>query len=172
MGFRPRALRARVGAPLLDSGDWGFSAFPVNGERQEVTWSGPCRQVSCLMFTFVRLDHVPEVSDLPQGFCTLKTSQSHVWGEVRLFELGILRTRNFEDNFSAKIEVSGWTKTNMAAASHHPRVLSPRYWQTGNVKLLTANRSLSFAVDDQTSILRSLLESLNNYYDDSYETIT
>ena len=23
-------------------------------------------------FTFVRLDHVPEVSDLPQGFCTLK----------------------------------------------------------------------------------------------------
>ena len=53
---------------------------------------------------------------------------------------------NFEDNFSAKIKVSGWTKTNMAAASHHPRILSPKYWQAGNVKPLTANRSLSFVV--------------------------
>ena len=53
---------------------------------------------------------------------------------------------NFEDNFSAKIKVSGWTKTNMAAASHHPRILSPKYWQAGNVKRLTANRSLLFAV--------------------------
>ena len=34
----------------------------------------------------------------------------------------------------------------MAAASHHPRILSPKYWQTGNVKPLTANGSLSFAV--------------------------
>ena len=38
-------------------------------------------------------------------------------------------------------------KTNMAAASYHPRIVSPKYGQTGNVKPLTANRrSLSFAV--------------------------
>ena len=36
--------------------------------------------------------------------------------------------------------------TNVAAASYHPRILSPKYGQTGNVKPLTANRSLSFAV--------------------------
>ena len=32
---------------------------------------------------------------------------------------------NFEDTFSAKIEVSGWMKTNMTAASYHSRILSP-----------------------------------------------
>ena len=53
---------------------------------------------------------------------------------------------NFEDNFSARIEVSGWMKTNMAAASYHSRILSSKYGQTGNVKPLTANCSLSFAV--------------------------
>ena len=55
---------------------------------------------------------------------------------------------NFEDNFSAKIGVIGGMKANMAAASYnyHLRVLSPKYGQTGNVKPLTANRSLSFAV--------------------------
>ena len=37
-------------------------------------------------------------------------------------------------------------KTNMAAASYHLRILSPKYGQMGNVKPLTANRSLSFAV--------------------------
>ena len=31
-------------------------------------FSGPCRQFCGLRFTFVRLDHAPEVSDLPQGF--------------------------------------------------------------------------------------------------------
>ena len=36
--------------------------------------------------------------------------------------------------------------TNMAAASYHPRILSSKYGQTGNVKPLTANHSLSFAV--------------------------
>ena len=37
--------------------------------------------------------------------------------------------------------------TNIAAASYHRRILSPKYGQTGNVKPLTANRrSLSFAV--------------------------
>ena len=34
----------------------------------------------------------------------------------------------------------------MAAASYHPRILSPKYGQTGKVKLLTANGSLSFAL--------------------------
>ena len=37
-------------------------------------------------------------------------------------------------------------KTNMAAASYHPRILSPKYWHTGNVKPLIANRSLPFTV--------------------------
>ena len=33
----------------------------------------------------------------------------------------------------------------MATASYHPRILSPKYGQKGNVKSLTANRSLPFA---------------------------
>ena len=37
-------------------------------------------------------------------------------------------------------------KTNMAAASYHPRILSLKYGQTGNVKSLIAKRSLSFVV--------------------------
>ena len=37
-------------------------------------------------------------------------------------------------------------KTNMAAVSYHPWILSPKYGQMSNVKPLTANRSLSFAV--------------------------
>ena len=56
------------------------------------------------------------------------------------------KKRYFQDNFSAKIEVRGWMKTNMAAANYHPRILSPRYRQRCNVKPLTANCSLSFAV--------------------------
>ena len=57
------------------------------------------------------------------------------------------KKRNFEADFSdSKIEESGWMKTNMAAASYHLRILSPKYGQTGNVKPLTTNRSLSFAV--------------------------
>ena len=35
----------------------------------------------------------------------------------------------------------------MAAASYHLRILSPKYGQMCNVKPLTANRSLSFAVN-------------------------
>ena len=34
----------------------------------------------------------------------------------------------------------------MAVASYQRRILSPKYGQTGNVKPLTANRGLSFAV--------------------------
>ena len=37
-------------------------------------------------------------------------------------------------------------KTNMAAASYHPRILIAKYGQTDNVKPLTTNRSLPFAV--------------------------
>ena len=39
--------------------------------------------------------------------------------------------KNFEDNFSVKIVVSGWMETTMEAASYHPRILSPKYGQTG-----------------------------------------
>ena len=64
-------------------------------------------------------------------------------------------------------------KTNMAAASYHPRIVSPKYRQTGNVKPLTANRrSLSFAVkwpnlDLKVSIVmnedfRALKDALEN----------
>ena len=128
--------------------------FGISRERQEVTWPGHCHQVCALRYTFVPLDHAPELSDLQQGFLHFKTSQSHVWEEVRFFWTFLLiyyrilfkRERNFEDNFSAKIEVSGWMNTNMAAASNHPPILSSKYGQTGNVKPLTANHSLSFAV--------------------------
>ena len=41
-------------------------------------------------FTFVRLDHAPEVSDLPQGFLHSKTSQSHVWEEILLLKTLLL----------------------------------------------------------------------------------
>ena len=34
----------------------------------------------------------------------------------------------------------------MAAVSYHPRIVSPKYGQTGNVIPLTANRGLPFAV--------------------------
>ena len=57
------------------------------------------------------------------------------------------KKRNFGANISgSKKEESGWMKTSMAAASYHLRILSPKYGQMGNVKPLTANRSLSFAV--------------------------
>ena len=79
-------------------------------------------------------------------FCNLK----HHNPTFELFCLLIIefdfKKRNCEDNFSAKIEVSGWMKRSMAAASHHPLISSPKYGQTGNVKPLTANHSLPFAV--------------------------
>ena len=37
-------------------------------------------------------------------------------------------------------------EANMAAATYHQQILSPKYGQTGNVKPLTANLSLLFAV--------------------------
>ena len=63
--------------------------------------------------------------------------------------------------------------TNIAAASYHPRILSPKFGQTSNVKPLTANRrSLSFAVkwpnlDLKVSIVmnedfRALKDALEN----------
>ena len=93
-----------------------FSAFPANRKRQEVTWLVSCCQVCSLRFTFIRLDHAPEVSDLPQGFLHSKLSQSHVWEEIRLVRTISLINYwtiffielNFEDDFSAKIEVNEW----------------------------------------------------------------
>ena len=67
----------------------------------------------------------------------------------------ISKKRNFEDNFSAKIEVSEWMNTNMAAASYHPRILSPKYGQTGNIKPLTVNRKPQFVVCSKMTKLRS-----------------
>ena len=64
---------------------------------------------------------------------------------LELFYLVIIEF-SFEDSFWAKTGESGWMKANMAAASYHPRILSPNYGKIGNVKPLTANRSLSFAV--------------------------
>ena len=42
--------------------------------------------------TFVRLDHVPEVSDLPQGFLHPKTSKSEAykWEDIQLFRTLLL----------------------------------------------------------------------------------
>jgi len=50
----------------------------------------------------------------------------------------------------------------MAAASYHPRILIPKYEQTDNVKPLTANSGLQFAVgwpnlDLKVSINQSIL---------------
>ena len=75
-----------------------FLNFP---QTQEVTWPG--------------LDHAPEIyiryiSDLriPQGFLNPKTSQFHVWEEIRLSRTILLidyrilfpKKGNFEDNIS------------------------------------------------------------------------
>ena len=84
--------------------------IPANSERQEVMWSGPWRQVCGLRFTFVRLDHAAEVSDILKGFLNPKTSEFHVCEEIKLFTTLLLilirnsisKKRNFEDNFSAK----------------------------------------------------------------------
>ena len=126
-----------------------FRHFPRTANVNQITWAGPCRQVCGLRVTFVRLVHAPGVSDLTQGFMHPTTSQCHCLRRMRLFRTFLLidyrillsKKRNFEDNISAKIEGSGWMNTNMAAVSYLPRC-----GQTGNVKPLTANRSLSFAV--------------------------
>ena len=124
-----------------------FSAFPANRERQEVTWPGPRRPVCGLNGS----DHDPEVIDLRQGFFLHpKTSQSHVWEDIQLFRtlfcLSInefcIKKRTFEDNFSAKIGVSGGIKQTWQP--QQPTANRP--CKTGNVKPLTANPSLSFAV--------------------------
>ena len=87
-----------------------FREIPANRERQEVMWSGPWRQVCGLRFTFVRLDHAAEVSDILKGFLHPKTLEFHVCEEIQLFTTLLLilisnsisKKRNFEDNFSAK----------------------------------------------------------------------
>ena len=84
-------------------------------------------------------------------FCTLKHHNPSFEKKydliIELFCLSIIefyfKKGNFEDNFSAKIEVSGWMKTNMAASSCHPLILSPKYGQTGNVKPLFVGKTVS-----------------------------
>ena len=114
-----------------------FREIPANRERQEVTWSGPWRQVCRLRFTFVRLDHAAEVRDLRKGFLHPKTSEFHVCEEIKPFcsyWLRILFQKNviLKTMSQLKIEVRGWMKTNTAAASFHPRILSPKYAQMGS----------------------------------------
>ena len=63
-----------------------------------------------------------------------KTSQTYVWEEIWLFRTLLLNNCRilFQKNVilktisQLKIEVSGWMKTNMAAASYHPRNLSSK----------------------------------------------
>ena len=50
-------------------------------------------------------------------------------------------------------------KTNMVAASYHPRIVSPKYGLTGNLRLLTAKRGFQFAA-------RWLNLDLEVYYND------
>ena len=72
------------------------------------------------------------------------------------YRILLIKKRNFEVNFSAKIEVSGGMKTNMAASSYHPWILNPKYGQTGNEKPLTAVCSKM----TKTRILRCLISNL------------
>ena len=68
-------------------------------------------------------------------FCTFKHHNptfEKKYDYLQLFCLLITKfyfkkKRNLEHSFSAKIEVSGWMKTNMAVASYNPRILSPKY---------------------------------------------
>ena len=63
------------------------------------------------------------------------------------------KKRNFEDSFSAKIEVSGWMKTNMAAASYRPANLKPQIWADGLRE--TVNHKQQFVVWSKMTRTRS-----------------
>ena len=99
-------------------------------------WPVPCRQVCCLRVAFLRLDHVLEVIDLPQIFLHSKTPQSKVWEKILLLR-SLLNyfslKRNFEADFSVKIEVNKWMKTCKHGSCKLPPA-NPTYWQMGNLK--------------------------------------
>ena len=73
--------------------------------------------------------------------CTLKHHNStfkKTYDFLELFFLLIIefyfkKKKTQFKNWIKWIEVSGWMKTNMAAARYHPRILSPKYGQTGYV---------------------------------------
>ena len=46
-------------------------------------------------------------------------------------------------------------KTNVAAASYHPQILSPKYGQMDNVERITANRKLQLVVCNKMTKPRS-----------------
>ena len=48
-------------------------------------------------------------------------------------------------------------KTNMVAASYHPRIVSPKYGQTGNLRLLTAKRGFQFTARWLNLDLKSII---------------
>ena len=68
-----------------------------------------------LLGLWVFVDNAPEVSDLPHGFFTLKAHNPTFKKKNHFLELFCLliiefyfQKDNFEDNFSAKIEVLKW----------------------------------------------------------------
>ena len=135
-----------IGARAIDC---GFPELPANRKRQEVTWPGPCRQVHVCTAgphsrakLFTGKFFAPQKITIPR----LRRNTTFYNSFANWLSNSISKKRNFEHDVSAEIEVSEWMNTNMAAASYHPRILSPKYGQTGNVKPLTANHSLSFAV--------------------------
>ena len=108
-GPLPRSLR-RSFAPLQksrhnhDSYVWTEAlsgmAFILAQERSTVVFRNyprtarnvkkSCDQGLAVRFTFVRLDHTSEVSDLPQRFLHPKRSQYKVWEEILLFTTPLL----------------------------------------------------------------------------------
>ena len=63
-----------------------FRFFGISREPQTLR----SHVIKGLRITFIPLDHAPEVSDLPQGFLHPKTSQPHVYKEIRLFRTLLL----------------------------------------------------------------------------------
>ena len=63
----------------------------------------------------------------------------------------------------------------MAAANYHPRIVSPKNGQTGNVIPLTTNRGLPFAVrwpNLDLKVSKRSLGSLSNNDGDGYKNVT
>ena len=94
-----------------------FRHFP----RTENVKKSRDRQVCGLRFTFVRLDHAPEVSDIalsfshPKKITIPRLKKKYDFFELfcsLIIEFYLKKKSDFEDRFSAKIEVSGWVKTN------------------------------------------------------------
>ena len=88
-------------------------------------WSSRFNRGSCFTArVFSTLKHNPTFEkkyDFLELFCLV----------IIEFYFKKFKKRHFEDNFWAKIEVSGWMKTNIAAASYRPRILKSQIWADG-----------------------------------------